>query len=219
MLNESPVLKASSTAAPKASMAVATWTPAATADARPACDDVGGQLVGDTYVGLVSGKEIPFWIYLPPCYEDGVQSYPVVYLLHGYPYDQNHWVDLGLLEAYEAGPATGRWPAVVYVFPYAPEPLFTRTDGGDESYEQEFMEGLVPAIEEAYRVDRDPDQRVLAGVSRGGVWALEIGMRNADQIQHVLAISPALVYNQPRASYDPFQDRHRRSSLAPDPFH
>jgi enterochelin esterase-like enzyme len=44
----------------------------------------------------------------------------------------------------------------------------------------------------------------LAGVSRGGVWALEIGFRNADIIQNVGALSPALNVNYARPEYDPF---------------
>jgi enterochelin esterase-like enzyme len=46
---------------------------------------------------------------------------------------------------------------------------------------------------------------VLGGVSRGGVWALEIGLRNADQFDHVIAVSPSLVNNYPRPLYDPFE--------------
>ena len=30
-------------------------------------------------------------------------------------------------------------------------------------------------------------------------------MRNADVFDHIIAISPALVYNQPRPRYDPFE--------------
>jgi enterochelin esterase-like enzyme len=44
----------------------------------------------------------------------------------------------------------------------------------------------------------------LAGVSRGGVWALEIGFRNTDIIQRVGALSPALNVNYARPEYDPF---------------
>jgi enterochelin esterase-like enzyme len=37
------------------------------------------------------------------------------------------------------------------------------------------------------------------------VWALEIGLRNSDQFKHIIAVSPALVYNQPHPRYDPFE--------------
>ncbi len=44
----------------------------------------------------------------------------------------------------------------------------------------------------------------MAGVSRGGVWALEIGFRNSDIIQRVGALSPALNVNYARPEFDPF---------------
>ena len=201
----------SSTPAPDLPSATPALQPSATpvlqpsATLRPACQEAEGQLLEGSYPGFVYSREIPFLIYLPPCYAEGVVGYPAVYLLHGYPYDETHWVDLGLLEAYELGVANDDWPRVIFVLPYIPEPLFTHSDGGVGSYEQEFVEGLLPAIETQYRVLPNADMRVLGGVSRGGVWALEIGLRNTDLIHHTAAMSPALVNNHPRLEYDPFQ--------------
>jgi enterochelin esterase-like enzyme len=192
-----------------------TAVPQPTSTQHLACPDAEGQLQENTYPGLVYKHELPYLVYLPPCYVDNGQSYPVVYLLHGYPYDQTHWLDLGLVQAYEQGVVSKGWPRVIFILPTVPEPLFTRTDGGVGSYEQEFIEGLLPAIEGRYRVLPNPAMRVLAGVSRGGVWALEIGLRNSDLIYHISAVSPALVYNQPRLRYDPFQIvREQRRSPA-----
>jgi len=202
-----PALKATSTpfSHPDQDPPANTPTPKPSATVRPACLDTKGQLHESKYTGSVYAREISYIVYLPPCYADSALSYPVVYLLHGLPYDEYHWLDLGLVEAYELGTANYAWPQVIFVLPSIPEPLFTRSDGGVGSYEQEFLEGLVPAIEVQYRVASDAEKRVLGGVSRGGVWALEIGLRNTDVIQHTVAISPALVNNQPRPRYDPFQ--------------
>jgi enterochelin esterase-like enzyme len=171
---------------------------------KPICSEEQGQLLEQTYTGYVYGEQIPYLVYLPPCYAESTQAYPGVYLLHGYPFDQTHWLDLGFLPAYEVGLQSGRWPAVIFVLPYIPEPLQSRSDGGPASYEEEFLQGLMPAVEAQFRLLAEADQRVLAGVSRGGVWALEIGLRNAEQITHVVAVSPALNYNRPRPQYDPF---------------
>jgi enterochelin esterase-like enzyme len=88
--------------------------------------------------------------------------------------------------------------------PRQPEPLFSSTDGGPGSYEDEFINGVVPFIDRTYRTIVQGDSRGLAGVSRGGVWALEIGFRNSDIIQRVGALSPALNVNYARPEYDPF---------------
>ena len=203
--NPAPKATSSPSGTPVPDLPSATPVLHPSATVRPDCLDTEGKLLEGSYPGVVYERETPFLAYLPPCYTESELSYPIVYLLHGYPYDQTHWIDLGLLEAYERGVANDGWPRVLFVLPYIPEPLFTHSDGGVGSYEQEFVQGLVPAIEAQYRVLPSAKTRVLGGVSRGGVWALEIGLRNTDLFQHTVAISPALVYNQPRPRYDPFQ--------------
>ncbi len=200
MINPLPKATASSTFTAEPRLTESVSEPDSTS-----CEDRQGRLVEGTYEGLVYQSEISYLTYLPPCYEMSNPQYPVIYLLHGYPYDQNHWIDLGLIQAYEAGLDGSDWPPVIFVFPFIPETLNVRTDGGVGSYEQEFLEGLMPAIEARLPVSDAPDDHVIGGVSRGGVWALEIGLRNTEQLKHVVAISPALIYNQPRPRYDPFE--------------
>jgi enterochelin esterase-like enzyme len=89
------------------------------------------------------------------------------------------------------------------VMPLQPQPLFTGSDGGPGSYEEEFLLALVPAIEGRYRVVEKGGARGLVGVSRGGVWALEIAFRNPEVVGSIAALSPALEVNFPRPAYDP----------------
>jgi enterochelin esterase-like enzyme len=147
--------------------------------------------------------EIPFRVYLPPCYDPGHGAYPTLYALHGKPFDESHWDDLGLDEAAEAGIAAGDWPPFLIVMPYLPEPLFSNTDGGPGSYEQELLEGLIPFIEANYASDPSALSRWLAGISRGGVWALEAGLSHPEVFDGVAGLSPALAVNHARPQYDP----------------
>jgi len=96
------------------------------------------------------------------------------------------------------------WPPFLIVMPRLPEPLFTSSDGGPGSYEEEFLEGLMPHIDRVYRTLDSRETRAIAGISRGGVWALEIAFRNPDLIDAVAALSPALHVNYARPPYDPF---------------
>jgi enterochelin esterase-like enzyme len=123
-------------------------------------------------------------------------------MLHGLPFDEQHWLQLGAVSVAEAGIRSEIWQPLVLVMPLQPEPLFTGSDGGPGSYESEFMEGLLPHIESSYRVD--PAQRGIAGISRGGIWALEIAFNRPESITAVAALSPALAVNSPRPQYDPF---------------
>ena len=158
----------------------------------------------EAYPGVVVEGELPILIYLPPCYDEGSDPYSVLYALHGYPLDENHWNELGIVDVVEEGSVVGSWEPFIIVMPRIPNPLNTRSDGGPGSYEQEVLEGLIPYVEKTYRVIGTKGHRALAGVSRGGVWALEIGFRNSDVFDTVAALSPALHVNNPRPSYDPF---------------
>jgi enterochelin esterase-like enzyme len=164
-----------------------------------------GRIELGAYPGVVLDESLSYRIYLPPCYSADSGSYPILYVLHGKPFDDSHWDGLGLDEAAEAEIAGGNLSPFLIVMPNVPEPLFSSTDGGPGSYEQEFIEGLVPTIESTYAADPRPASRALAGISRGGVWALEIGLRHADAFDGLAALSPALAVNRPRPEYDPFE--------------
>ena len=118
-----------------------------------ACDHDRGEIIEGSYPGVVYPQEMLYLAYLPACYDVEAQRYPVVYLFHGYPYDQTHWLDLELITAYEDGKQREGWPSVIFILPFIPDTLFTQTDGGVGSYEQEFLEGLIPAVAAELRVE------------------------------------------------------------------
>ncbi|OGO12229.1 MAG: hypothetical protein A2Y93_18060 [Chloroflexi bacterium RBG_13_68_17] len=196
-------------------------TPMAPAPSLPArtptpdCVEPVGWVEALTYPGVVVREPIPLRVYLPPCYDNSDTRFPVAYLLHGKPYDETHWEDLGVSVIADQGIASGEWPPFLLVMPLQPEPIFSNSDGGRWSYEEEMVEGLVPFIDDTYRTDARPEARALAGISRGGVWALEIGFRNPTLFGAVGALSPALAVNHPRPAYDPFQIVLEASSLPP----
>lgn len=197
------------TPAPASQAAAPTRTPdeaptlAATTPSQAEACTTAGRVETGTYPGVVIHEELRFRIYLPPCYDPASGPYPTLYALHGKPFDDSHWDDLGLDEAAEAGIANGDWPDFLIVMPLVPEPLFSSTDGGPGSYEQEFLEGLLPHVEATYGADPRGSSRALAGISRGGVWALEIGLLHPDEFDGLAALSPALAVNRPRPQYDP----------------
>jgi enterochelin esterase-like enzyme len=143
-------------------------------------------------------------VYLPSCYAALADRYPAVYLLHGYPYDETHWDDLGADEVAADGMANRGWPEFLVVMPRLPDPIFRSSDGGPGSYEAEMLEGLIPFIDRTYRTVAEPAGRAIVGISRGGIWALEIGFRHPEVFGTVAALSPSLTSNYPRPPYDPF---------------
>lgn len=182
----------------------ATAMPQISPTAQRDCQERAGELRSLNYPGGVFHEDVQLVVYLPPCYSNSNERYPGLYLLHGYPQDEQHWETLGVIDLVEEGILAGVWPPILIILPNQPEPLFTKSDGGPDSYEQEMIDGLVPFIDETYRTLAEPQSRAIAGISRGGVWALEIGLRNPDVFNTVAALSPSLSVNHPRALYDPF---------------
>jgi enterochelin esterase-like enzyme len=156
-----------------------------------------------SYHSLLMDKELPVLVFLPPGFEGRTDPLPVVYLLHGRGYDEWQWVDLGATRLATQAIRGGLWPEFAIVMPLQPEPLFSSSDGGPRSYEQEFLEGVLPAVEGRFRLSDHGSERALAGISRGGVWALEIAFRNPQVFSSVAALSPSLNVNFPRPRYDP----------------
>jgi enterochelin esterase-like enzyme len=169
------------------------------------CEAKSGSIEKGQYPGFLVDGEVPYRIYLPPCYEEEVKRYPILYVFHGYPMDESHWIELGIVEVVEQGILSGSWEPFLVVMPRIPDPLNTGSDGGSSSYEEEMLSGLLPYIEGQYRTIGARTAHAIAGVSRGGVWALEIGLRNADLFNIVGALSPALHVNRARPPYDPFR--------------
>ena len=185
--------------------------PVPTMETAPVCLDDTGVWLDFPYMGAAVEGEVPAKVYLPPCYDGRTARYPVAYFLHGKPYTEDQWLDLGLAELVEKGTQEGTLPAMILVLARQPEPLFTGSDGGPDSYETEFLDGLMASTDQAFRTEPSPDRRAIVGISRGGVWALEIAFRNPDRIGAVAALSPALAVNAARPAYDP----PRLASTAP----
>ena len=178
--------------------------PSPSSTPTPVCAEAAGRVVEDSYPATLVEGQVPFRIYLPPCAGETGERLPVLYLLHGYPFDESHWDTLGIDEMVEAWIGAEQAPRLALVMPLLPEPLFTGPkSGGPGSYEAELLQGLMPAVEAKYPVARSPQQRAIAGISRGGVWALEIGMRHPEVFASVAALSPALSVNYAAPQYDP----------------
>ena len=183
-----------------------TLTPTTVAPPSPTpYAELAGRVEQHTYFSQTTGQEEPYRIYLPPDYDQSDRRYPVLYLIHGWPYDESHWDNLGADEVADSGIQAGAWPPFIIVLPGAdPDGLFINTSGGDHSFEGQVVNDLIPHIDATYRTWAERDGRAIGGISRGGVWSLEIGLRRADLFAAVGGHSPALSLNLASPTYDPF---------------
>ena len=65
------------------------------------------------------------------------------------------------------------------------------------------MEALIPEVEARYPAMPARWARAIGGISRGGVWALEIALRHPEAFASVGGHSPALSVNKAPLAYDP----------------
>jgi enterochelin esterase-like enzyme len=137
-------------------------------------------------------KPMTYHVYLPPCYaEEQDRRYPVLYLLHGQTYTEDQWIRLGVPSTADRLIAQGEIPPLIIVFPYDYSYLQPR----DYRFEDVFMQILIPQIDTTYRTLPDTAQRAVGGLSRGGAWALHLGIHHPDVFGAIGAHSPAIFYS------------------------
>ena len=136
------------------------------------------------YMSKALGKMRRMHVYFPPGYEKEQTSYPVFYLLHGGGDSDDSWTSVGranfildnLLAARQAKP-------MIIVMPAGH--VSTKMDFGsmtldvsDDPFAKDFMQDVVPYVEQHYRVLADPQHRAIAGLSMGGIQTLNIALTN-----------------------------------------
>ncbi len=212
LLGESAPLTITATVAPTSTptpVPSPTATPTSTSTPTPfVCTNQRGQTLNAAFISTaMGGEEIRYLVHLPACYDAYPdRAFPVLYLLHGWPLNEYHWVSLGVTEIVDEWVSQGLIGPLILVMPGVvnPDGLYVYSSGGSDSFEGMLVEELRPAIEHAYRTIRQPTGRAIGGISRGGVWSLEIGLRHPDLFGIVGGHSPALSVNRPFPAYDPF---------------
>jgi enterochelin esterase-like enzyme len=153
------------------------------------------------------GEQVSYLVHLPPCYEHyhGHEALPVLYLLHGWPMNETHWDKLGMDELADDWLSRGLVVPFIIVMPgVSSNGLYVNSSGGPGSFEGMVVDELVPLIDQTYSTWQSPDGRAIGGISRGGVWSLEIGLRHPHLFGAVGAHSPALGLNRPLPQFNPF---------------
>jgi enterochelin esterase-like enzyme len=123
------------------------------------------------------------YVYTPPGYESGNDTYPVLYLLHGGGGDEDAWTSLGRANLIlDNLIAQGKAKPMIIVMPNGNAwqtstlrqvpgtPPVTR-----ESYvkyqgqfEKSLVEDIIPYMEKNYKVKKNKNGRAIAGLSMGG---------------------------------------------------
>lgn len=122
-------------------------------------------------------KDIPCVIVLPDAYAKSGQSYPVLYLLHGYSGDYANWVKNSpdFIKSVDRFGIIGICPDGHFNSWYFDSPVDSTV-----KYET-FVSKEVPAyVDQHYRTKKDRKFRALGGLSMGGHGALYLGILHKD---------------------------------------
>ena len=158
-----------------------------------------GEIVRGSIVSASLKRDFPFIVYVP----DGSsasqqQRYSVLYLLHGAGGDENDWIaNARVKDTADALIKSGKIPPTLIVMPSCPTCWWV--DGRQDKAETAFWSELVPAIDERYRTIARREGRLIAGVSAGGFGAIRYGLKYADRVAAVAALSPAVYAQTPPA--------------------
>ncbi len=162
----------------------------ATIQETPCLDEVG--LIQPFSIPVSRTKdEISGRIYTPPCYGANLdQNYPTLYLLHGATETDQQWEDLGVDELVDTLISREDLPPLIIIMPREdswiplPQNLF-----GDH-----LVKDLIPWVDAHYRTLASREYRAIGGLSRGGNWAVRIGLLNWALFEAVGAHSAPLFY-------------------------
>jgi S-formylglutathione hydrolase FrmB len=149
-----------------------------------------------TFPSRALSHELSFLVYVPDGYAESGQSYPVLYLLHGYGDNEKAWVEKGSIQAKaDRLIASGAIPPALIVMPGCPRCWWA--DGAREKAETAFWGELVPKVTSLYRTIDTREGRVIAGLSAGGYGAVRFAMKYSDRLAAMAAFSPAVYSETP----------------------
>jgi len=138
-------------------------------------------------------------VYLPPSYSTSSnRRYPVVYLLHGYTNDTDHWFGfkpsfVNVRAAADQSLSNGTSKEMILVMPNGytvyEGNYYTNsiTTGNWETY---ITEDLISYIDGHYRTLAKPASRGLAGHSSGGYGTIRIAMKHPELFSSIYVLSP-----------------------------
>jgi len=133
-------------------------------------------------------NEINYAVLLPANYDSSDESYPVVYLLHGFGDNESAWYSGGRISYYSDKYAE-EISDMIFVMPEAFNSYYVNRYNGRFPYMEMFTREFVPAIDSIFRTKRDKMQRAVMGYSMGGFGALILPAKNPEMFEISIPLS------------------------------
>ena len=160
----------------------------------------------ETYYSTTLGKNRRVLVYTPPSYDRSRAPLPVLYLYHGFFDTRYSWVTEGrLAQILDNLLAQGKAvPMIVVVpeahaLPYEPTPatepdffanLYAYWAKNQSTTDDELFHDIIPFVQTRYNISDEPRERAIAGLSMGGLQAMETGIAHLGYFSWIGAFSP-----------------------------
>jgi enterochelin esterase family protein len=162
-----------------------------------------GTLHHHFYRSGVVGDDRDFYVYTPPSYDPlARQTYPVLYLLHGFSDDASGWTAVGrahVIFDHLIAERKARPMLVVMPLGYGAPEMVSRgvsafrdvelRQRNFDRFRDALLSEVIPQVETAYPVSKDRNSRAIAGLSMGGAESLLTGLNTLDRFAWIGAFS------------------------------
>ncbi len=166
-------------------------------------DVAHGEVHHHFYKSKVAGDDRDYYVYTPAGYDPAAKNtYPVLYLLHGYSDDASGWTAVGHANVIlDNLIAQGKAKPMIVVMPlgYGTMEIIRMgwsawdhanlRDRNFDKFREALLTEVMPRVENEYRITPTADARAIAGLSMGGSESLLTGLNNLDKFSWVGAFS------------------------------
>jgi enterochelin esterase-like enzyme len=133
-------------------------------------------------------REVSFYVYTPPGYEDSQRSYPVLYLLHAATQVESMWTRFGYADRIMDNLiADGQAKEMMIVMPNTG--TAAGTDQPLDLVVRYMLEEVIPLVESKYRTDTSQKSRYIAGIGAGANRARELAFLQPEMFSGVAILA------------------------------
>jgi enterochelin esterase-like enzyme len=133
---------------------------------------IRGSFVEQGFFSRALGRDRPYYLYLPPDYDDAGRAYPVLYLLHGASGDFAEWPAIGFIDTLDRAIVAREIDPFIVVIPQGDFGYWLNHADNGARWGDYVTRDLVAHIDGTYRTLRRPHRRAIGGLSMGGTGAL-----------------------------------------------
>jgi enterochelin esterase-like enzyme len=133
---------------------------------------IRGRLIEQWFFSRALGREMSYFMYFPPDYDESGRSYPVLYLLHGAAGDAAEWPVYGVIDMLDQAILAKDVEPFLVVLPQGEFGYWINHAEEGYRWGDYVTRDLVQHVDGTYRTLRRPHRRAIGGLSMGGAGAL-----------------------------------------------